>query len=301
MLKGVPQGSCIGPVLFILYHHDMLDSLTTLHWRHLFADDLSILFSPSAMLSSAEMLNSLAEQITIVLNRLMKYSTFWKQEINFKKTYWTLFHRQVSPRIPTIICNGHTIEHTKKVKYLGTHLDSKLSFSTHIDYIKEKNRKNVNIFKRLTSNRMMSEKINYKLFNAYIRPYYQSLLNIYPILTSSKQKQLEAMNRQIFRTIHRWFDATSIEIESLPKYKSIANLTDIHWDNLTATILRTNPRVLEDFLQHKLSILYLQEYLTNPSLAQERRSIFGGGRTRNNIKSLLKGGKPSLFDFVLGF
>ncbi|CAF1674458.1 unnamed protein product [Rotaria magnacalcarata] len=301
LFKGVPQGSCIGPVLFILYHYDILDSLTIIHWRHLFADDLSIVFSPSSLLSSSGMINLLAEQITGVLNRLIIYSTTWKQEINLKKTYWTLFHRQVSPRIPPIICNGYTIEHLKNVKYLGTHLDAKLSFTTHINYIKDKIRKNVNVFKRLTSSRMTSEKVNYRLFNAYIRPYYQSLFNIYPILTVNKQKQLEAMNRQIFRKIHQWSDATNIEIESLPKYKSFTELADTHWDNLTSTILRTNPRVLEDFLQHKLSIIYLKEYFTNPALAKEKRSIFDRGRTRNNIKSLLNGGLLSLFDHVLCF
>ena len=91
---------------------------------------------------------------------------------------------------------------------------------------------------------MLSEKVSYRLSNAFIRPHYQSLLNIYPILASNKQKQLEGMNRQMFRTIHRWFDAKDIEIENLPTYKSIAELVNIHWDKLTATILRTNPRVI---------------------------------------------------------
>ena len=76
---------------------------------------------------------------------------------------------------------------------------------------------------------MMSEEVSYRLFNAFIRPYYQSLLNIYPILTISKQKQLEAMNRKMFRTIHRWHDANNIKIDNLSKYASISELVNMHW------------------------------------------------------------------------
>jgi hypothetical protein len=189
LFKGVPQGSCIGPVLFIVFHHDILDFITTLHWRHLFADDLSILFAPSSTLSSSGMILKLSEQIVDVLRRLLKYTDMWKQPINFQKTYWTLFHRQVAPHIPVIECEGHRINHVKKFKYLGTILDAKLTFTAHIDHIKAKIRTNTNVFKRLTASKMLNEKISHRLFSAYIKPYYQSLLNIFPILSATKQTQ----------------------------------------------------------------------------------------------------------------
>ena len=197
--KGVPQESCIGPVLFITYHHDILDTLSTMHWKHLFADDLSILFAPSSSLSPFNMINTLTDQIKEVLGRLIKYSNKWKRPINFNKTNWILFHRQVNPLIPDIICDGHKIELVKKFKYLGTILDAKLSFTSHIDYIKAKIRINLNIFKRLASSRMTSEQVNYRLYKAYIRSYYQSILNIYPILSLANQNKLEGLNRKIFR------------------------------------------------------------------------------------------------------
>jgi hypothetical protein len=122
---------------------------------------------------------------------------------------------------------------------------------------------------------------------------------MHSILTSTKQKQLEGVNRKIFRIIHQWFDARNVEIENLPKYQSISKLTYKHWDKLTQTILKTNPSILEDFLQHKLSIVYLNEYLANPALTNERRKIFGRGRIRKNVRKLLFEGDMSLFDHTL--
>lgn len=297
--KGVPQGSCIGPVLFITYHHDMLEALSTIHWKHLFADDLSILFAPSSALSPSIMMCTLTDQIKEVLGRLIKYSNKWKQPINFSKTNWTLFHRQVDPKIPDVNYEGYKIVQVKKFKYLGTILDAKLSFTPHIDYIEAKIRTNLNIFRRLASSRMTSEQVNYRLYNAYIRPYYQSLLNFHPILSPSKQNKLEGLNRKIFRTIHRWFDARNVEIENLPKYQSITKLTKMHWDKLIVTILNTNPSIIEDFLQHKLSIVFLQEYLSNPALSQERKQIFERGKIRKNVRKLLSEQHLSLLDHTL--
>ena len=131
--KGVPQGSCIGPVLFIIYHYDILEAIGTIHWKHLFADDLAIVISSSASMSSRNIINTLANQIKEILSRLIKYAETRKQPINFSKTYWTLFPRQVKPQIPSITYNGCDILHTTKIKYLGTILDVPLSFSQHID------------------------------------------------------------------------------------------------------------------------------------------------------------------------
>ena len=126
---------------------------------------------------------------------------------------------------------------------------------------------------------MLSEQVNYRLYNVYIRPYLQSLLNIYPIFTTKKQKHHEGIDRQIFRIIHQWHDARNIEIENLPKYCSICQLTHKHWNNLMVTIFDTNPSIIKDFLQHKMAILYPDEYLPNSCLMNERWQTPGKSRS----------------------
>ncbi|CAM4987815.1 unnamed protein product, partial [Rotaria socialis] len=203
LYKGVPQGSCVGPVIFIVYHHDLLNCMSLLHWKHLFADDLSVIIAPSATWPTKTLIPNLLERLKVVIASLITYTTMWKQPINFEKTQWTLFHRQVAPKIPLVTCDGYEIAHT--------------------NYIETKIRKNLAIFKRLASSRMLSEEVAYQLYNAYIRPHYQSLLNIYPLLSISKQNKLEALNRQVFRSIHGWYDATNTEVSNLLKNVALAD------------------------------------------------------------------------------
>ena len=301
LAKGVPQGSVIGPVLFIVYHYNLTESLATIHWKHLFADDLSILFAPDSSLNSSNMIKDITEQIVKVLNRLIDYSKYWKQPVNYSKTYWMLFNRQVAPQLPEIVCQGDHIDHVKRFKYLDTIINEKLSFKQHIDYIKSKINSNLKIFKRLPSTRMTYEEINFRLFNAYIRPYYQSLLNIYQILTDGKKCQLEGLNRKIHRIIYNWHDARNIEITTLTKYRSIAELAVTHWNKLTDTILRTNPGVIQDYLQHKMAMLYINEYVNNPSLEKERKTIFERGRIRKCIWESIMEDRMSLLDYILSY
>jgi hypothetical protein len=148
---------------------------------------------------------------------------------------------------------------------------------------------------------MLSQEISYRLYFAYIRPYYHSVLNIYPILSRNKQQQMESLNRRIFRTIHRWYDATNDEITHLPAYKSIELLTQIHFTKLLSTIIRTNPSIIADFIQHKLYLLFLREYFLNPVLLKEKQAIVTRGRTSNRIRRLLESCKQSLFDQVFCF
>ena len=125
LYKGVQQGSCVGPVLLLVYHYDLLTAISNLHNKHLYADDLAIVFTPSTIWSSKQLIPHISQQVTQVIKDLYNYSIVWKQPINFKKAFWTLFHKQVWSKISVIYCGGHKTKHVTKFKYLGIIFDTK--------------------------------------------------------------------------------------------------------------------------------------------------------------------------------
>ncbi|CAF4110366.1 unnamed protein product, partial [Rotaria sp. Silwood1] len=64
LFKGVPQGSCVGRVLLIAFHYDILKAVSNLYFKHLFADDFAIVLSPSAIWSSQLLIPHLSQQIS---------------------------------------------------------------------------------------------------------------------------------------------------------------------------------------------------------------------------------------------
>ncbi len=126
---GVPQGSCLGPLLYLIYTNDINYLLKNTNVV-LFADDTAVAetsTSPALLLYS----------LNYHLRKILDWSNFNKLSINFKKTKWIYFTNRVTVA-PKLYLNGTEIECLQSFKYLGFHIDSELSFKTHIKYIKSR-------------------------------------------------------------------------------------------------------------------------------------------------------------------
>jgi hypothetical protein len=126
---GVPQGSVLGPLLFLLYIND-LPYVTSLLTK-LFADDTCLVFSAANI-----------DELQIVINREMRLIHNWmvsnKLSINYDKTKYMLFHRQRNQSPFSLYINDNKIEKVNCIKYLGVKIDSKLTWKEHIKYIEGK-------------------------------------------------------------------------------------------------------------------------------------------------------------------
>nr|CAI5819984.1 unnamed protein product [Callosobruchus analis] len=122
---GVPQGSVLGPLLFLLYVNDLPKNISCGHVT-MFADDTSITVSGS---DPSELLNN----IRIVSDEFSAWCQRNRLILNEGKT--VIINYSIQKHLPEDFSSKNNLELVWSTKLLGTIFDSRLSFAEHADHV----------------------------------------------------------------------------------------------------------------------------------------------------------------------
>ena len=131
---GVPQGSVLGPLLFLIFINDIPYASELATW--LFADDTSLVASASNLLLLQSIMNSEVEKVQdwLLANKLSVHYV--------KKSQYMLINSNLNVRVDDnnfeLKMGNHVLSRTKTYLYLGLLVDEKLSWANHIDGICKK-------------------------------------------------------------------------------------------------------------------------------------------------------------------
>ena len=160
---GVPQGSILGPLLFLICVNDIINSAPLLTYI-LFADDTNILYSHKN-------LNTLITTLNLELVKLSRWFKCNKLSLNISKTncmYFKNIHSQNVFR-NNILIDGLPLIEKESTKFLGVTIDSNLTWNNHINNVRTSASRGVGILNKLKY--FLPQKSLYMLYNSLIFPY----------------------------------------------------------------------------------------------------------------------------------
>ena len=204
MTSGVPQGSVLGPLLFLLYINDLPQNIQS--QVRLFADDTAVYLT----VSSFKNVNILQAD----LDTLQEWERTWDMEFNPGKCQVLPITRSKQPLQSQYTLHGQVLESVDSAKYLGVDISQDLNWNDHINNIIGKANRTLGFVKRNAKTR--NEPVKELAYKTLVRPQVEYASSIWNPYTKQNINKIEMIQRRAARWVKNNYSP----------YDSVSNMLD---------------------------------------------------------------------------
>ena len=208
MTTGIPQGSSLSTLLYLVYTNDLYD-LALQGYFQSFADDTMAVYAADTPTQLQEMI----QQDTDLLADWF-YSN--NLSISTGKTRLMNFSLRTRPFQPQVVYNNTLLVSTSVYKYLGFHIDDRLTFSEHLKHIKSKIVPFTAMLKRVRF--MIPTTSMLSVYYAYIHSHLLHLISVWGFASNYMIDQLQVIQNRAIRFIF-WRDYIQLRLSTEAIYR----------------------------------------------------------------------------------
>lgn len=201
VIHGVPQGSILGPILFLIYINDIVNVSDNVDFI-LFADDTNLF-------KSGNKLANVCDELCQELRKLHTWFNINKLSLNIAKTNYIVFGNKSTEQDSFIQINGVEIERVQCTKFLGVEVDAKLTWTQHVNKVANKVTRSLSIMYRVKD--FITRTALTTLYSSFVLPYLSYAIEVWGNTYRSNLKRLVILQKRCIRLLcgkSKWFESS---------------------------------------------------------------------------------------------